>query len=401
VKGLVWPELPIDEARAEPVNTRLIIQGVALNGWATFGDSTVHVRDATGSIRAVRAPATNVAAGDSVRIIGTVGTLRGQPVLTRVLPKVLATGLTAPEPTDITTGEAASAGNSALAAGLVRIDSAVVRDTTRNADGEAVLVIEDGTGQVDVVLDQDVGFQVTFEEEVIGSIVEIVGVLVPAASGDTWILKPRSSSDVDVKGLVWPELPIDEARAEPVNTRLIVQGVALNGWATYGDSTVHLRDATGSIRAVRTPPTGVAAGDSVRIIGTVGTLRGQPVLTRVVSRLLATGLTAPEPENVTTGEAGSAVGGSLDAALVHVTGEITDTARTAMGERIFEVNDGSGIVAVVIDEDVSIFLTFPTTEDGTPIIIGTDLDATGLLVPAPSGASWRLKPRQAEDVEVP
>ena len=51
--------------------------------------------------------------------------------------------LTAPEPTDVTTAEVASAGDGDLAAALVRVDSAVVRDTTRNASGEAVLVIDD------------------------------------------------------------------------------------------------------------------------------------------------------------------------------------------------------------------------------------------------------------------
>ena len=100
---------------------------------------------------------------------------------------------------------------------------------------------------------------------------EVVGVLVPTGTTGEWVLKPRGSADIDARGLVWPRLDIEEAREQPLDTRLIVHGVALNGWGTFGDSTLHVRDATGAIRTVRTPQTPAATGDSVRVIGTIGT----------------------------------------------------------------------------------------------------------------------------------
>src|SRR5690606_23254551 len=53
-----------------------------------------------------------------------------------------------------------------------------------------------------------------------------------------------------------------EARAMQAGDRVIVSGIALNASSAFGDSTLHLADATGSIRATRIRDA-VAAGDSV------------------------------------------------------------------------------------------------------------------------------------------
>src|SRR5690606_9309041 len=68
----------VAEARAMEAGTRVIISGVTLNASSVFGDSTLHVQDATAAIRVLRVRDA-VAAGDSVRVIGTVGLAGGQP----------------------------------------------------------------------------------------------------------------------------------------------------------------------------------------------------------------------------------------------------------------------------------------------------------------------------------
>ena len=51
--GFTYPTLTVDTALDRPLESRVFVEGRALNGWATFGDSTLHVRDGTGAIRAV------------------------------------------------------------------------------------------------------------------------------------------------------------------------------------------------------------------------------------------------------------------------------------------------------------------------------------------------------------
>jgi hypothetical protein len=71
---------------------------------------------------------------------------------------------------------------------------------------------------------------------------------------------------------------------------------------------------------------------------------------------------------------------------------ISDTA-TVNGDYIATVDDGSGPVRVVFDEDLSF------TDMRTLYVPAAAIDATGVLVPDGLGA-WRLKPRGDSDLVV-
>ena len=82
-----------------------------------------------------------------------------------------------------------------LDAALVRMSNATISDTATVA-GDFVLTVDDGSGVVEVVLDQDVGFLLV--PLVPSGVINVTGVLVPTGSG-AWQLKPRSGPDLAVQ----------------------------------------------------------------------------------------------------------------------------------------------------------------------------------------------------------
>ncbi len=399
--ALSYPRATLVGARALPLESRVFVEGRVLNAWGAFGDSTLSIRDSTTTMRAVGVAPANIAAGDSVRLLGTTSIQRGQPVLKDVLATVLQTGTQSPSPDTVSTGVAATADGGDLDADLVYMDSAVIQDTIRNTAGEQVLMVDDGSGPVGVVLDADIPFRLSFPLEITGTILKVTGVLVPSDLTGEWVVKPRGQTDIVVGPLSYPTVLIDTARARPLNTRLFVEGLALNAWGAFGDSTLHVRDRTGAIRAVRVPATNVAAGDSIRVLGTTDVLLSQPVLKDVRLSILETGVGSPPARSLTTAQAATASSGQYDADLVALSAAtIQDTSRTAEGDVVYTVDDGSGPVDVVLDAQIPFFLNFPVDGGGVPIIIGTALDVTGLEIPTFPAGRWVVKPRRNGDVVI-
>ncbi len=141
-----------------PVGEKMFIDGIALNARDTFGDSTIHVADTSGSIRAIRAGAGAVFPGDSIRLRGTIATRTGRPVLDldRLVPPVLAIA-ELPAPDTVTTVAAASADGGNLDAAFVRVDSARVSDTL-TVDDDFVVTVDDGSGPLEVRLSNRIPF---------------------------------------------------------------------------------------------------------------------------------------------------------------------------------------------------------------------------------------------------
>lgn len=379
-----FPTVSIAAARAMETGRRVIVQGIALNGWAAFGDSTVHLMDASGFIRGVRVLPT-VAAGDSIRMLGTVASRDGQPVLTAVTPTLIRGGVGAGMPDSISTLSARSAVGGTLDAGHARIAGTIVAAQVQ-PNGDRVLGVDDGTGRLDVVLDVNVSFNPGPYEP--GALLQAAGVLVPVGGG-VWQLKPRAASDALA---TYPTVSPTEARGLPVGKTVYVRGRALNGWITFGDSTVHVADASAAIRVLNVPPATLFAGDSIRVLGTVSVRNAQPVILASGASVLQTGVGLPHPDSVTTTVAAAAGGGVRDAGQVAVSGTISAASTNSAGDLVLTISDGSGPLVIVLDRDAG----FPTAGYTT----GQVIRARGVLVPASSGTSWMLKPRQLSEVAV-
>jgi DNA/RNA endonuclease YhcR with UshA esterase domain len=380
-----FPAVRVAEARAMAVGNRAVINGIILNGWTTFGDSTVHIADSSGSIRIIRTPAFSFVTGDSVRVVGRLATLLGQPVLTEASGYFLAKG-TSPTPAPVFAQQLSTADGGRLDAALARITGATIADTTL-FHGDIRVRVTDASGSATVLLDFDA--RITPSPAItLGATLDATGVLVPDTTGTGWVLKPRVANDVTVR---FPPIPISAARAATIGTRVIVNGLLTSRWGAFGDSTMHVVDGTGSIRVSSATPFTFVAGDSVRVIGLLVQRDGQPTISEAAVTRLGSGQLGVPPV-LTTAQAASAQGGTRDAALVGVRGARLLNTQTLGSDILLSVNDGSGLLEVILHSSANVR---PNPE----LLPGAVLDLTGVLVPAATGpARWQLKPRGTADV---
>lgn len=376
----------VADARRAAEGRRLSVEGVALNSWAAFGDSTLHVADSTGVLRAVQVRFPGVSAGDSLRLFGVLGSEDGQPAL--VDPEVVVLGRgQIPAPRGVSTATAAGAGAGELDAAPVRVSGATIVDARSAASGDLLLQVDDGSGMLTVAIDRS--SQITSETPVLpGARIDVAGVLVPSGPGE-WRLKPRSTRDLEV---TVPRVGLAEMRRLPPGRLVSVEAVTLNSWSTFGDANLHLADSTDFALAVRVPATFTFAGDRVRLYGIVGTFNGWPALLALEGSppvILGKGR-LPEPVAVTTGAAGGADGGGLDAALVRITNAVVKDTASLGGDFVLRVDDGTGPLDVLLAEAAGVSASVHPP--------GTALDVTGLLVPLPGGRQWVLRPRSRQDI---
>jgi hypothetical protein len=383
--AISFPTVTVADARAAEPGRRVILEGQALNALATFGDSTVHLLDRTGTLRAIRVVGSNVLAGDSVRLLGTVDARNGRPVLTAVTVTFMSRTVPLPVPDSVSTRSAAQAAGGARDAGVVRV-SGIILGGQQTPDGDVVLTVDDGSGRLEVVFDRRISFPAG--AYVPGAIINATGLLIPATAG-AWQLKPRSGGEVNAQ---YPTVTIAEARSLPAGRTVYVHGLALNGWVTFGDATVHLYDRKDAIRAINVPQSAIFAGDSIRILGTISTRNGQPVLVGSSAAVLLTGVGIPAPDSVTTLRASGASGGTLDAHQVATAGRVLRIDTIAPNERRLHITDGSGELKVLLDRDVGFPVGAYRANDWIRV--------RGVLVPGEEGTSWELKPRTLSDIAV-
>jgi hypothetical protein len=204
----------------------------------------------------------------------------------------------------------------------------------------------------------------------------------------SFTLGPGDSTTI-VVGVAFPAVSVAELRLLSAGARVFLSGKTVTEPTTFGDSTVHLADATGTIRATRVPLGILLIGDSVRMSGIRGARDGQPTLDNVAVFPLSPPLGSVVPEVVTTAAADTADGGRLDAALVRVSDALIADTATVGDDYIATVDDGSGPLNVVFDGDAALTIS--------PYVPGVRMIVTGVLVPTGAG-TWRLKPRINNDV---
>lgn len=210
-----YPHLSVAQARsaAVPLGHKVFLDVVALNALATFADTTVHVTDTSGAIRAARVlPGSFIAQGDTLRLRGTMGVRTGQRVLDLVTVFALGTTLLPPA-TTLSAFTAAGAQGGTRDAQAVHIDSAIVSDTVRvhDANGNFFwrMTVTDASGPLDILLDghADATWADTTSAlsrippndttaYVPGHSFRVSGVLVPSGTPGLWLLRPRSSAEV-------------------------------------------------------------------------------------------------------------------------------------------------------------------------------------------------------------
>ncbi len=386
VIAIGYHQIPISSLADVDEGRRVLVQAIAMHPWTTFGDSTLHVVDSTGVMRALLVNPVTIQTGDTVRLLGTVTPTPYGNTILGVTVFRLGSGPLTRQPVPLTTAVAATADDDALAFDLVRIDSAMVVNTQLLPGGEVHAQVDDGSGVLTVVLDPSAQFG-SQPNLVAGALLDAVGLLVPTDAGP-WILKPRNGQDINAR---FQRVTIEEARELPAGRLVTIEGLALNSFAAFGDASVHIVDGTGSLRAVNVANSPLVQGDSIRFVGRIELREAeQPVLTAVSPTVLAQNRTLPPPTVLTSGEAAVADGGAFDAALVRVEdAEIVDAGQIG-GVFIVGIDDGSGRLE----------LRTPVSIGQAQFVVGRTISVTGLLVPTTGGVTWQLRPRSQADVTI-
>jgi hypothetical protein len=109
---------------------------------------------------------------------------------------VLMAGVGFSPPDSVSTQVAANAGGGARDAGHVAVSGTVSAVVVETGTNDILLTISDGSGNLVVRLDRDVGF-VTGSHKV-NDVIRARGVLVPSATSPTWELKPRTLAEIVV-----------------------------------------------------------------------------------------------------------------------------------------------------------------------------------------------------------
>ncbi|HET9439603.1 MAG TPA: carboxypeptidase-like regulatory domain-containing protein [Longimicrobiales bacterium] len=382
-----YQQIPIARLFTVTEGRRVIIEGVALNALSAFGDSTLHVADTSGVLRALRvvAPAT-IQAGDTVRLLGAVTVTQTSTTIADATAFRVAQAPLTRTPVLLSTAAAATANDLALAFDLVRIDSATIVSRQILPGNELQLNVDDGSGIATVVLDPSgqFGSQPNMVE---GALLDATGLLVPTQDGTGWILKPRNAQDVNAS---IQRVTIAQARALPADRLVEIEALALNARSAFTDFSVHIVDNTGSLRAVQVPNVPLAQGDSVRFVARIAIIEGHTILTSVSPTVLLQNRALPAPMVLSTLDASAADGGTLDAALVHIDSASITDAGTVGGVFVVGINDGSGRLEVR-----------PSPQINTSgLVVGASVRVTGLLVPISGSASWMLRPRVQSDIEI-
>ena len=197
-------------------------------------------------------------------------------------------------------------------------------------------------------------------------------------------------------GTTFAVLSLPEVLAAPVGRRVITSGIALNARVNFGDGQVHFAADSTFLRGLQVERSSLAAGDSVRLTGRVVMDNGRPALEEVTPFVLVTSAALVLPRSVTVGEARTADGGRLDAALVQIRdAEITDTSSVGDDFR-FWATSGPDSVEVIVRG----FLGLNTEAFRPDTIVRLDR-LTGLLSPredGPGGVRWQVLPRSGGDV---
>jgi hypothetical protein len=226
--GVTFPSVTLAEARSLPEGTKAFIEGIVLNPRDPLGDGALHLQAGDTYLRVLGTQRTAALfPGDSVRILGRTAREVGQPVLRAEEPFLLAQQVVRPVPLELATATAASADGGQRDAALVRIRDAYIVDTatvTGSFGRDVHLTLDDGSGELDVVLGEFGGFDLRRVHPDSFSVRQATGLLVPSqtAEGIVWRLFPRSTSDLETQAIPFPARVTDLSVVDGTDTTLVL-----------------------------------------------------------------------------------------------------------------------------------------------------------------------------------
>lgn len=207
--GLRFMTFELAEVGALEPGIPLFTSGIALNSLNSAVRS-LHIRLGDEYLRIEDITPTAIQPGDSVRVRGRTTRQAGQLYLDEgAVFRQRITGVV-PQPVIVSTEDADGAKGGVLDAALIQIDSAVVLEVDLLDNDDVRVVIDDGTGPVEVLMRAFLGMD---DDDFVPDSTYLErtrGLLVPYDDGgDTrWRVLPRTRSDFRVEDLEFPPPPL-------------------------------------------------------------------------------------------------------------------------------------------------------------------------------------------------
>ena len=365
---------PIAQARQQPANSQVAVEGVVTAAPGPLGATTIYVQDASGGIMVFNTPTNlGLVVGDSVRIVGRVSAFGGEPQLDRIATTGsidltrIGTG-TVPAPRSIVGADLAGRAFEGQLVRLsdVRVDS--VSGTATSTNYNVHVTTADGVrAQVRVASVAQVGIPRDFW--VVGRRYNVTGPL-------GWFngvaqVKVRSPADAQQRSLAQSIGAVRAAAfADSAGTRLdtvTVEGVVHTGQGTFRTDNAFIQDATGGILLFNVPTgANLVVGDSIRVTAAIDWFNGELELVRFSSTsppVIEKLGTAATPQARTISGA-QFLSRAFEGQLIRVANARFDSAQsgTSAGyNAFFTASDGARIELRVENAAIGLPRTFWTT----------------------------------------
>jgi hypothetical protein len=184
----------INVAEALPLASPVTVAGIVTARQGTYRSDNTYIQDPTGGMQVFGLPALNLQIGDSIEVSGVLGQFGGELQIINPIVAPNRTATTAPAPLERTTG---AIGTAVAATGAREPDIGrllVVRHATVGAFTSGNAVLNDGSGAIQIRLDNNVSSAIPTSTFVAGRCYDVIGIL--GFFNGTPQLKPRMLADV-------------------------------------------------------------------------------------------------------------------------------------------------------------------------------------------------------------
>jgi DNA/RNA endonuclease YhcR with UshA esterase domain len=184
----------INVAEALALGAPVTVAGIVTARQGTYRSDNTYIQDPTGGMQVFGLPALKLQIGDSIEVSGVLGQFGGELQVNNPIVAPNRTTTTAPAPLERTTGAIAAAvtANGARAADVGRL--LVVRRATVGTFTSGNAVLNDGSGAIQIRLDNNASTAIPTTTFVAGRCYDVVGIL--GFFNGTPQLKPRTLADV-------------------------------------------------------------------------------------------------------------------------------------------------------------------------------------------------------------
>ena len=184
----------INVAEALPLGTPITVAGIVTARQGTYRSDNTYIQDPSGGMQIFNLPALNLQIGDSIEVSGVLGQFGGELQVNNSIVAPNRTPTTVPAPLERTTGAIAAA---VAALGAREPDVGrllVVRRATVGTFASGNAVLNDGSGGIQIRLDNNASTAIPTSTFVAGRCYDIVGIL--GFFNGTPQIKPRMLADV-------------------------------------------------------------------------------------------------------------------------------------------------------------------------------------------------------------